>query len=125
MWDMADIINGRYALADPYSGLTVFSLDGGELNMFGSCTKIRTSQIETYPAIDDAPTELKTENESNFLSTLAYGLIGAAVSACFAAVAISIVASATVLTRRCGIGSLRFYGGFPGNISSHDRNGRK
>ena len=33
---MADIINGRYALADPNSGVTVFSLEGGEINMFGS-----------------------------------------------------------------------------------------
>lgn len=107
---MADIINGRYALADPYSGLTVFSLEGGELNMFGSCTKIRTSQIEVYPAIDDAPTELEMVSKSNFLSTLAYGLIGAAVSACFAAVAISIVASATILTGGAALAACAFLG---------------
>lgn len=107
---MADIINGRYALADPYSGLTVFSLEGGELNMFGSCTRIRTSQREAYPAIDDAPTELKVESKSNFLSTLAYGIIGAAVSACLAAVAISIVASATVLTGGAALAACAFLG---------------
>lgn len=40
---MTNIVNGRYALADPSSGLTMLSLEGGELNMFGSCTRIRTT----------------------------------------------------------------------------------
>ena len=40
---MAEIYNGKYALADPSSGLTAFSMEGGEINMFGSCTKIKTT----------------------------------------------------------------------------------
>lgn len=59
---MADIMNGRYALADLCSGLTVLSLEGGELNMFGSYTMIRTIQKDFYSQIQDEPTELKVEN---------------------------------------------------------------
>lgn len=42
-------------MADPGSGLTVVSLEDGELNMFGSCTRIRTTQWESYPEIEDEP----------------------------------------------------------------------
>lgn len=56
---MAGIYNGRYALADPGSGLTVVSLEDGELNMFGSCTRIRTTQWESYPEIADEPAVLQ------------------------------------------------------------------
>ena len=59
---MANIVNGRYALADPSSGLTMLSLEGGELNMFGSYTRIRTTHKESYPVIDDEPTELAVKN---------------------------------------------------------------
>ncbi len=61
---MADIINGRYALADPNSGVTVFSLEGGEINMFGSYTQIKTTQRESYPDIHDEPVALKIEKKS-------------------------------------------------------------
>ncbi len=56
---MAEIYNGRYALADPGSGLTVVSMENGELNMFGSCTRIRTTQWESYPVIEDEPAVLQ------------------------------------------------------------------
>lgn len=56
---MADIMNGRYALADPSSGLTVLSLDGGELNMFGSCTRIRTTRHpETWGKASGGPKQI-------------------------------------------------------------------
>ncbi len=83
---MADIMSGRYALADPSSGLTVASLDGGELNMFGSCTRIRTTQRDFYPQIQDEPTELKVEN--HIMAQLVTGLV---VAADLAAVAVAVV----------------------------------
>lgn len=107
---MADIINGRYALADPNSGVTVFSLEGGEINMFGSYTQIKTTQRESYPDIHDEPVALKIEKKPNYLSTFVYGFIGTAVSACLAAVAISIVASATVLTGGAALVACAFLG---------------
>lgn len=55
---MAGIYNGRYALIAPGSGLTVVSLEDGELNMFGSCTRISTTQWESYPEIEDEPSVL-------------------------------------------------------------------
>ena len=67
---MADIMNGRYALADPGSGVTVISLEGGELDMFGDYTLVRTTQRDSYPPINDAPVELEMEKKSNLLSTL-------------------------------------------------------
>lgn len=88
---MAEIYNGRYALADPSSGLTAFSMEGGEINMFGRCTKIRTTQRESYPKIDDEPKMLKVEN--NIMEKLFTGL---AISAVIAGVAIAVAVTGGV-----------------------------
>lgn len=98
---MADIMNGRYALADPSSGLTVLSLEGGELNMFGSCTRIRTTQREFYPQIQDEPTELKVEN--HIAAQLITGLV---VAAALAAVAVAVVVTggAALAPLACALG---------------------
>ena len=111
---MADIMNGRYALADPGSGVTVISLEGGELDMFGDYTLVRTTQRDSYPPINDAPVELEMEKKSNLLSTLVYGFIGTAVSVCLAAVAVSIIASATVLTGGAALAACAFIGASAG-----------
>lgn len=63
---MADIMNGRYALADPGSGVTVISLEGGELDMFGDYTLVRTTQRDSYPPINDAPVEPEMEKSPIF-----------------------------------------------------------
>ena len=98
---MADIMNGRYALADPSSGLTVLSFEGGELNMFGSCTRIRTTQRDFYPQIQDEPTELKVEN--HIMAQLVTGLV---VAAALAAVAVAVVVTggAALAPLACALG---------------------
>ncbi len=50
------------------------------------------------------------KKKPNYLSTFVYGFIGTAVSACLAAVAISIVASATVLTGGAALAACAFLG---------------
>lgn len=95
---MADVMNGRFALADPSSGLTALSLEGGELNMFGKCTRIRTTQRDSFPVIDDAPTELKVVEESNSLSQFINGAIGLVVGVALGAVAVALIAAAGAAT---------------------------
>ncbi len=98
---MANIVNGRYALADPSSGLTMLSLEGGELNMFGSYTRIRTTHKESYPVIDDEPTELAVKN--NVIGQLITGL---AIAAVLAGVAIAVVVTggAALAPLACALG---------------------
>ena len=86
---MAEIYNGRYALADPSSGLTAFSMECGEINMFGSYTKIRTTERINYLPIADEPIEMLPD-EGDLLKCC---ILGIAVAACFAAVAIAGVAT--------------------------------
>ena len=95
---MADVMNGRFALADPSSGLTALSLEGGELNMFGKCTRIRTTQRDSFPVIDDAPTELKVVEESNSLNRFINGAIGLVVGVALGAVAVALIAAAGAAT---------------------------
>ncbi len=98
---MTNIVNGRYALADPSSGLTMLSLEGGELNMFGSCTRIRTTHKESYPVIHDEPTELAIKN--NVIGQLITGL---AIAAVLAGVAIAVVVTggAALAPLACALG---------------------
>ncbi len=52
---MRDIVRGRYPLAEPGCGLTVLSMEGGEITLFGSCVKIKTTGKDSYDTIEDAP----------------------------------------------------------------------
>ncbi len=98
---MANIMNGRYVLAEPSSGLTVFSLDGGELNMFGSCTKIKATHCTSYPQIDDEPVELATK--SSIKEKLLTGIAIAAVLA-GVAIAVAVTGGAALAPLACALG---------------------
>ena len=100
---MAEIYNGRYALADPSSGLTVFSMEGGELNMFGSCTKIKTTQRDSYPIIQDEPTMLKVEN--NIKEQLPTGL-AVEVALAGVAIAVAVTEGAKLTPLACALGGV-------------------
>lgn len=86
---MANKENGRYALAEPGSGLTVFSMEGGEFNLFGSSyTAIEVTEKKKYGKINDEPTSLEVvDNTETMLA------VGLEIAAGFA-----ILAVATVLT---------------------------
>ena len=88
---MAEIYNGGYALADPSSGLTAFSMECGEINMFGRCTLIRTTQRDSYPIINDAPIELEVKKESNLFDVIINGAIGISMGILLGACAVSIM----------------------------------
>lgn len=98
---MANIVNGRYALADPSSGLTMLSLEGGELNMFGSYTRIRTTHKESYPVIHDEPTELAVKN--SIIGQLITGLAIAAVLA-GVAIAVAVTGGMALAPLACALG---------------------
>ncbi|MDE6056126.1 MAG: hypothetical protein K2G55_20755 [Lachnospiraceae bacterium] len=95
---MTDVMNGRLVLADPSSGLTALSLEGGELNMFGKYTRIRTTQRDSFSVINDAPTELKVVEESNSLNRFINGAIGLVVGVALGAVAVALIAAAGAAT---------------------------
>ncbi len=40
---MSEFMKQRYPLAEPGCGLTVLSMEGGEITLFGSCVKIKTT----------------------------------------------------------------------------------
>lgn len=69
--------------------------------MFGSCTRIRTTQREFYPQIQDEPTELKVEN--HIAAQLITGLV---VAAALAAVAVAVVVTggAALAPLACALG---------------------
>lgn len=56
--------NGKYSLVEPGSGVTVFSMEGGEINLFGSYTNIITTGVDTYPPINDSLTSKKIEDKT-------------------------------------------------------------
>lgn len=58
------IKNGKYSLVEPGSGVTVFSVEGGEINLFGSYTNIITTGVDTYPPINDSLTSKKVEDKT-------------------------------------------------------------
>lgn len=98
---MANIMNGRYVLADPSSGLTVFSLDGGKLNMFGHCTKIKAAHCTSYPQIDDEPVELVAKNsiKEKLLTGIAIAAVLAGV-----AIAVAVTGGAALAPLACALG---------------------
>ena len=58
---MPGIMNGRYALAEPGSGLTVLSMDGGEIGLFGSYTSITMTESDSFSDIGDFLVEKAVE----------------------------------------------------------------
>lgn len=56
--------NGKYSLVEPGSGVTVFSMEGGEINLFGSYTNIITTGVDTYLPINDSLTSKKIEDKT-------------------------------------------------------------
>lgn len=62
---MSDIASGRYSLADPGCGLTVLSMEGGEITLFGSCVKITTTGQDSYDTIEDAPENRPTVDQAD------------------------------------------------------------
>ena len=95
---MSEIYNGRYALADPSSGLTAFSMECGEINMFGRCTLIRTTQRDSFPIINDAPIELEVKKESNLFNVFINGAIGISIGIVLGACAVALIAAAGAAT---------------------------
>ena len=98
---MAELYNGRYALADPSSGLTAISMECGEINIFGSCTKISTTKRDRYPDIDDAPVVVAVKN--NVMEQLRTGLVIAAVLA-GVAIAVAVTGGAALAPLACALG---------------------
>ena len=68
--------NGKYSLVEPGSGVTVFSMEGGEINLFGSYTNIITTGIDTYPPINDSLTSKKTEDKAEQMEMAGNLLLG-------------------------------------------------
>ncbi len=100
---MAEIHSGRYALAVPGSGLTVVSMEGGAVNMFGSCTRIKTAQRESYPAIDDEPAVLQAE-DSIKEKLLTEGAVLAALAG--VAAAVEVTEGAALAPSVCALGGV-------------------
>lgn len=61
---MCVVKSGKYSLVEPGSGVTVFSMEGGQINLFGSYTNIITTGVDTYPPIDDNLTSKKVEDKT-------------------------------------------------------------
>ena len=61
-----------YALAVPGSGVTALNLNY-EINLFGSCTNIHTTETVFYPVIQDEPTRLKVEKDNGWIGNLIAG----------------------------------------------------
>ncbi len=50
---MSDFMKKKYTLAEPGCGITVFSMEGSEVNLFGSRTMIKTSEEDIFEPIQD------------------------------------------------------------------------
>ena len=50
---MSDFMKKRYTLAEPGCGITVLSMEGSEINLFGSHTAIKTSAEDFFEPIQD------------------------------------------------------------------------
>ena len=62
----------QYDLVVPESGVTVLSLNN-EINLFGRCTIVRTTEVITYPPIDDDPVQLEKDN--GWIGNLSCGVL--------------------------------------------------
>lgn len=90
---MSDFMCGRYAMTEPGGGLTVLSMDGGEIDLFGAYTSIKTTATDFFSDIGDSLTEKAVEHTAVIQFAL-----GALVTAVFAGLAIAAVSAATAAT---------------------------
>ena len=97
-----------YALAVPGSGVTALNLNY-EINLFGSCTNIHTTETVFYPVIQDEPTRLKVEKDNGWIGNL---IAGVAITALFAGLAI-----ATVATGGAALAAVAFAGAAVGTAA--------
>ncbi len=98
---MSDIFKKKYMLAEPGCGLTVFSMEGGEINLFGSCTLIKTSAEDIYEPIKDFLQEKLVEEKSDTMYYI--GVAGTVVLGVLAGVALLAGVAATGAS--CGAGA--------------------
>lgn len=83
---MADTGN-TYSSLEPGGRVTALSMEGGEMNLFGSTyTALELSEIKSYPKIQDAPTALPVDPTKGLIA-------GLTVAAVFAGLAIATVAT--------------------------------
>lgn len=90
-----------YMLAVPGSGVTVLNLNH-EINLFGSCTNVYTTEVLCYPSIQDEPTQLKVEKDDGWGVNL---VIGVLVTAVFAGLAVCTGGAAAVILAGAALGS--------------------
>ena len=88
-------------LAVPGSGVTVLNLNH-EINLFGSCTNVYTTEVLCYPSIQDEPTQLKVEKDDGWMWNLATGVL---VTAVFAGLAVCTGGAAAVILAGAALGS--------------------
>ena len=50
---MSDFMKKKYTLAESGCGITVFRMEGSEVNLFGSRTMIKTSEEDIFEPIQD------------------------------------------------------------------------
>ena len=90
-----------YMLAVPGSGVTVLNLNH-EINLFGSCTNVYTTEVLCYPSIQDEPTQLKVEKDDGWGVNLVTGVL---VTAVFAGLAVCTGGAAAVILAGAALGS--------------------
>ncbi len=79
---MSEIFKKTYTVAEPGCGLTVFSMEGSEINLFGSCTVIKTSGEDFFEPIKDFLHEKLVEEKADtmyyisMVDTAVLGVLG-------------------------------------------------
>lgn len=61
---MSEFMKRRYPLAEPGCGLTVFSMEGGEINFFGNRVDIKTQIHDCYDKIKDGLEYLTADDQT-------------------------------------------------------------
>lgn len=73
---MANIVNGRYGLIEPGDGITVLCMSGGEINLFGNYTKIKTKICDSFSVIKDVLSEKMVEDTPTQMQVAGYTVSG-------------------------------------------------
>ncbi len=79
---MSEIFKKTYTVAEPGCGLTVFSMEGSEINLFGSRTVIKTSGEDFFEPIKDFLHEKLVEEKADtmyyisMVDTAVLGVLG-------------------------------------------------
>ena len=71
---MPDFIKKKYALAEPGNGVTMFNMEGGEINLFGSHTIIKSSEFDFYSPIEDFLTQKLVEEKADTMYNIGVGV---------------------------------------------------